>query len=129
MYNRQLHPDEKKAIADKAGNDKDELDKLTKAACFAVNCWAEYPVGSDAYNANYVGQLEASQLGPELDWVNRQKEAGLFVYTPLQKIGDAIQNDPLGVVKDATKIVTGGLTAKTGALAIRCWVEGCDGYQ
>src|SRR5690348_8760949 len=61
-FNRQLSPDEKKAIADKAGNSKDERDRLTKAACLAVKCWAEYPVGSDEYNKNYVTQLEATQL-------------------------------------------------------------------
>ena len=95
--------------------DSAEQKKLTEAACYAVKCWAEYPVGSDAYNANYVNQLEVSQLGPEIDWVNRQQEAGLFVYTPVQKIGDALQSDPLGVAKDVAKIVTGGLTVKTGA--------------
>ncbi|MGF6963695.1 hypothetical protein OKW43_000700 [Paraburkholderia sp. WC7.3g] len=62
-----------------------------------------------------MSQLEASQLGPEIDWVNRQQGARLFVYTPTQKIGDALQSDPLGVTKDAAKIVTGGLTVKTGA--------------
>jgi filamentous hemagglutinin len=50
--------------------DKAEADKLTKAACYAVKCWAEYPRGSDQYNANHVSQLEASQLEPELAWVN-----------------------------------------------------------
>jgi filamentous hemagglutinin len=114
-FNRQLHLDEKKAIADKAGNDKAEQDKLTKAACLAVKCWSEYPVGSDAYNSNYVSQLEASQLGPELTWVNQQKETGLFAYTPIPKIGDAVQSDPLGVAKDSAKVVIGGVTAKTGA--------------
>ena len=41
-----LHPDEKKAIANQANGDKTEQDKLTKAACLAVKCWAEYPQGS-----------------------------------------------------------------------------------
>lgn len=79
-----------------------------------MKCWAEYPVGSDKYNANYVSQLEASQLGPEIEWVSRQQEAGLFVYTPTQKIGDAVQSDPMGVAKDAAKVLIGGVTAKTG---------------
>jgi len=113
-YNRQLHPEEKKVIAEKAGSDKAEQEKLTKAACLAVKCWAEYPVGSDEYNKNYVGQLEASQLQPEIDWVNRQKEAGLFDYTAFQKVGDAVKSDPVGVTKDAAKVVVGGVTAKTG---------------
>jgi filamentous hemagglutinin len=108
LYNGHLQPDEKQAIADKVGSDKAEADKLTKAACLAVKCWAEYPMGSDAYNANYASQLEASQLGPEVTWVNQQKEAGLFAYTPIQKIGDAVHSDPLGVAKDTAKVVLGG---------------------
>jgi filamentous hemagglutinin len=114
-FNRELHPDEKKAIADKAGNDKAEQDRLTKAACLAARCWAQYPTGSDSYNASYVSQLEASQLAPQTEWVNRQQEAGLFVYAPTQKIGDAIQSDPSGVAKDTVNVLLGGLTAKTGA--------------
>ena len=90
-FNRRLHPHEKKAIADKAGGDKIELDKLIKAACNAVKCCAEFPAGSDAYNANYVGQLEASQLAPELAWVYRQKESGLFGYTVGQKTMDMVK--------------------------------------
>ncbi|MEJ2769491.1 hypothetical protein [Mycetohabitans sp. B46] len=46
--------------------------------------------------------------------MNQQKEAGLFKYTPSQKIGDAVKSDPRGVAKDAAKIVVGGVTAKTG---------------
>ncbi|VVD28118.1 protein of unknown function [Paraburkholderia dioscoreae] len=42
-FNRQLHPDEKSAIAKQANGDQAEQDKLTKAACLAVKCWAEYP--------------------------------------------------------------------------------------
>ncbi|WP_432258816.1 hemagglutinin repeat-containing protein [Cupriavidus sp. TMH.W2] len=114
-YNRQLHPEEKAKILAQANGDKAEEERLTRAACFEVKCWAEYPVGSDAYNKNYVSAVEASQLGPELDWIHRQQQANLFVYTPAQKIGDAVKSDPLGVAKDAAKVVLGGVTAKTGA--------------
>ncbi|MBB5460523.1 hemagglutinin repeat-containing protein [Paraburkholderia sp. Cpub6] len=124
-FNRQLHPDEKKAIADKANGDAAEEKKLTQAACYAVKCWAEYPQGSDQYNANYVSQLEASQLGPEIDWVNRQQEAGLFVYTPTQKIGDMVKSDPLGTAKDAAKVVLGGVTVKTGVGICATTGAGC----
>jgi filamentous hemagglutinin len=91
LYNRQLHPEEKKAIADAGNGDQAEQDKLTRAACYAVKCWAEFAPGSAEYSANYVSQLEASQLGPELAWVNAQKADNLFVYTPLQQAGDAIK--------------------------------------
>jgi filamentous hemagglutinin len=58
LYNRQLHPNEKQNIAEKANGDQAEADKLTKAACYAVQCWAQYPVGSADYNANYVSRVE-----------------------------------------------------------------------
>jgi filamentous hemagglutinin len=114
-FNRQLHSDEKAKIRDQANGDKAKEERLTRAACYAVKCWAEHPVGSDAYNKNYVSLVEVSQLGPELEWVNRQQEAGLFDYTPGQKITDMAKGDPLGVAKDVGKIVLGGVTAKTGA--------------
>ncbi|MCF7694932.1 hypothetical protein KPG66_01970 [Mycetohabitans sp. B2] len=113
-FNRQTNDNEKKAIAEKAGSNKAEQERLVKAACYAVKCWAEYKPGSDEYTKHYVSQLEASQLQPEIDWVNQQKEAGLFKYTPGQKIGDAVKSDPVGVAKDAAKVVVGGVTAKTG---------------
>ncbi|GAB7536510.1 hypothetical protein BGC_27280 [Burkholderia sp. 3C] len=114
-FNRQLHDNEKKVIAEKAGKDKAEEEKLTRAVCYAVKCWAEYSAGSDERNKRFVSEVEAAQLQPELEWVSRQKEAGLFDYTPWQKVGDAVMNDPVGVAKDAAKVVVGGVTAKTGA--------------
>ncbi len=114
-FNRQLHPDEKKAIGDKANGDKDEEKRLTRAACYAVKCWAEYPAGSDERNKNFVSEVEVASLTKELDWVNQQKSSGLFEYTALQKGGDAIKTDPVGVAKDVTKMTLGGMTAKTGA--------------
>ncbi|WP_155420115.1 hypothetical protein [Burkholderia cepacia] len=62
-----------------------------------------------------MSEVEAAQLQPQLEWVNRQKESGLFEYAPLQKVGDAVKNDPVGVAKDAAKVVVGGVTAKTRA--------------
>jgi len=114
-FNRQLHDNEKKAIAEKAGKDEAEQRKLTRAACYVVKCWSEYPEGSTERNQHFVGEVEAAQLGPQLDWVSKQKEAGLFEYTPMQKVGDAMKKDPVGVAKDAAKIVVGGVTVKTGA--------------
>ncbi|WP_338862083.1 hemagglutinin repeat-containing protein [Mycetohabitans rhizoxinica] len=113
-FNRQINDNEKRAIAERAGSNKAEQERLTKAACYAVKCWAEYKPGSEEYTKHYVSQLEASQLQPEIDWVNQRKEAGLFKYTPGQKIGDAVKSDPVGVAKDAAKVVVGGVTAKTG---------------
>ncbi|PPB83488.1 hypothetical protein B0O95_1072 [Mycetohabitans endofungorum] len=83
--------------------------------CYAVKCWAKYKPGSEEYTKHYVSQLEASQLQPEIDWANQQKEAGLFKYTPGQKIGNAVKSDPGGVAEDVAKVVVGSVTAKTGA--------------
>ncbi|CAM2170446.1 hypothetical protein PSAC2689_10288 [Paraburkholderia sacchari] len=38
-----------------------------------------------------MSQLEASQLGPELQCVDNQKEAGLFDYAPTQTIGNLVE--------------------------------------
>jgi filamentous hemagglutinin len=114
LYNRQLHNNEKAAIAQKAGDDKELEKRLTRAACFEVRCWAQYKRGSQEFTDNYVSQLEASQLQPEFDWVKDQKLAGLFDYTPLQKVGDMVQSDPVGVAKDVAKVGVGFATAKTG---------------
>ncbi|MDR5884319.1 hypothetical protein, partial [Caballeronia sp. LZ032] len=114
LYNRQLNQKEKKTIADQANGDAAEASRLTKAACYAVKCWAEYAPGSEQYNANFVSQLEASQLGPELAWVKNQKEAGLFNYTPGQKVTDMVKSDPVGVAKDLAKTGLGIVTANTG---------------
>ncbi|MCG1042468.1 hemagglutinin repeat-containing protein [Mycetohabitans sp. B8] len=113
-FNRQINDNEKRAIAEKAGSNKGKQERLAKAACYAVRCWAEYKPGSEEYTKYHVSQLEASQLQPEIDWVNQQKEVGLFEYTPGHKIGDAVKSDPVGVVKDVAKVVVGGVTAKTG---------------
>ncbi|MCG1018703.1 MULTISPECIES: hemagglutinin repeat-containing protein [Burkholderiaceae] len=124
-FNRQINDNEKRAIAEKADSNKAEQERLVKAACYAVKCWAEYKPGSEEYTKRYVSQLEASQLQPEIDWVNQQKEAGLFEYTSGQKIGDAVKSDPVGVVKDVAKVVAGGVTAKTGATICATTGVGC----
>jgi filamentous hemagglutinin len=59
-FNRQINDNEKRAIAERAGSNKAEQERLTKAACYAV------------------------------------------------------KSDPVGVAKDAAKVVVGGVTAKTG---------------
>jgi len=80
LYNRQLHPDEKDAIAGKANGDTAEEKRLTDAACYAVQCWAQYSPNSDEWAANYVSPERAGELGPELAWVKNQQSADLFTY-------------------------------------------------
>ena len=125
-FNRQLSPDEKKAIKKGAGDNEDLEKRLTRAACYEVKCGAQYKPGSQPYTDNYVGLLEASQLQAEFDWVKDQKQTGLFDYSPLQKVGDAIQSDPVGVAKDAFKVAVGGVAVKTGATICATTGVGCS---
>jgi filamentous hemagglutinin len=81
LYNRKLHANEKAAIHKKANGDEAQENKLTRAACFAVKCWAEFSPNSDEWLANYVSPEQAAQLGPEMEWVQSQNtSAGLFDY-------------------------------------------------
>jgi hypothetical protein len=83
-----MHFDEKERIRAAAGGDADKQARLTKAACFEIKCWAQFPEGSDLYKANYVSVAEISGLQAEWDWVKGQKNFGAFNYTPSQKFTD-----------------------------------------
>ncbi|EDS99658.1 hypothetical protein BamIOP4010DRAFT_6825 [Burkholderia ambifaria IOP40-10] len=88
-FNRQLNQDEKKAIRDKANGNKDEEKRLTQAACYRVQCWAEYSPNSAQWLANYVNPMDAKDLGPELQWIDSQRtNKGLFDYTLIQQAKD-----------------------------------------
>lgn len=88
--NRQLHQSEKDLIARKANENKVSAERLTKAACFKIKCWAQFPEGSPLYKQNYVSLTEAAGLTQEIAWVNQQKINGEFVHTPFQKLTDEI---------------------------------------
>ncbi|WP_275760543.1 hemagglutinin repeat-containing protein [Ralstonia pseudosolanacearum] len=124
-FNRQLDAKEQKAIFEKANGDMLEAKRLTRAACFEVKCWSEYPQGSEKFKEAYVSLPEAASLEKEIAWVKQQKEAGLFDYTAWQKAGDAVSSDPLGVAKDALKVGLGLVTAKTGATLCSTTGAGC----
>ncbi|CAJ0783967.1 hemagglutinin repeat-containing protein [Ralstonia chuxiongensis] len=124
-FNRQLDAKEQKAIFQKANGDMLEAKRLTRAACFEVKCWAEYPQGSEKFKEAYVSLVEAASLEKEIAWVKQQKEAGLFDYTAMQKAADAVSSDPLGVAKDALKVGLGLVTAKTGATFCYTTGAGC----
>jgi filamentous hemagglutinin len=94
-FNRQLHPDDIAAIHAKANGDAAEEKKLTQAACYAVQCWAEFSPNSVQYLQNYLTpqDVQSLGLGPELAWVNSQKvSGGLFDYTPLQILTDGAKS-------------------------------------
>ncbi|MGE1005741.1 ribonuclease domain-containing protein, partial [Ralstonia pseudosolanacearum] len=85
------HPDEKALIHAKANGDKAAEKRLTDAACYRVQCWAEYSPNSQEYLARYVSDTDAKDLVPELKWVDSQKvSGGKFDYTPMQRVGDFI---------------------------------------
>jgi filamentous hemagglutinin len=88
--NRQLHFDEKQRIAIKANGDKKLEERLTKAACYEVKCWAQFPEGTLLYKLNYVSNSEAGYLGQELAWVRDQKASDAFIYTPFQRFTDGV---------------------------------------
>ena len=85
-FNRQLNQDEKKAIHDKANGNAGEEKRLTQAACYRVQCWAEFSPNSPQWLANYVDPMDAKDLAPELQWIDSQKaKKGLFDYTLIQQ--------------------------------------------
>ncbi len=88
--NRQLHFDEKQRITVKANGDKKAEERLTKAACYEVKCWAQFPEGSSLYQQYFVSDVEVAGLSPELAWVRGQNAAGAFVYSPFQKFTDGV---------------------------------------
>ena len=90
VNNRQLHFDEKQRIAIKANGNKKLEERLTKAACYEVKCWAQFPKGTPLYEQNYVSQAEAATLSHELTWVRDQKTSDVFVYTPFEQFTDKV---------------------------------------
>ncbi|MFP3274750.1 MAG: hemagglutinin repeat-containing protein [Paraburkholderia sp.] len=89
MYNRQLDKSEKNLIANKANGDLVEERKLTQAACYVVQCWAQYSPNDPQWLANYVSPQDAQDLGSELRWVySQQVPGGSFDYTLPQQAVD-----------------------------------------
>lgn len=125
LYNRQLHPDETKKIHDRANGDAAEEGRLTAAACYAVRCWAEYPVGSADYNAKYVSSAQASQLGPELAWINSQQVTGSFVYSFKDQTVDVLKGTVVPVAKDGVKVATGSMSVAGGVTVCAASGIGC----
>lgn len=102
--NRLLHFDERERIRLAAAGDLAKQERLTKAACFEVKCWAQYPEGSELYKANFVSVAEMSALQPEWEWVRRQQAVGSFVYSPTQQFTDWVSAN--------TGLATGSLQGK-----------------
>ena len=100
VNNRQIHHDERERIKRAAGGDKVREEKLTKAACFEVKCWAQYPEGSELYNQHHVSVAEMAFLQDEWAWVKGQQAQGEFLYTPAQWAADGIAANT-GMARDS----------------------------
>lgn len=92
LYNRQLHKDEKDAIHKEANGDATYEKLLTEAACYRVECWAQYSPDSEQWDANFISdQYAANNLGPELKWVDSNTvSGGLFAYSLGQRLSDGV---------------------------------------
>ncbi|MBI5784588.1 MAG: DUF637 domain-containing protein [Rhodocyclales bacterium] len=85
-YNRQLHEDEKVRIKQLANGDAEKEARLTAAACAMVKCYAEYPVGSAAYNALKTMADAGTSLAVEQQQLVQQQ--GMFGYSTLGLFSD-----------------------------------------
>ncbi|EIF31626.1 filamentous hemagglutinin family N-terminal domain [Burkholderia sp. Ch1-1] len=65
MYNRQLHPNEKKIIHDLANGDADKEHRLEAAGCALVHCAAEYAPGTADYAKYSVMEQEGAGYAAE----------------------------------------------------------------
>ncbi len=88
--NRLLHQAEKDNISKKANGDRNTESRLTRAACFEVKCWEQFPEGTALYTQYYVSNEEAAGLAQELAWINDQKKLGQFEYTNFERFTDYI---------------------------------------
>jgi filamentous hemagglutinin len=115
MNNRQLHDTEKAAIKRAAMGNNEKEERLTKAACYQIKCWAEFPEGSLEREKNYVSVIEAANLQEELAWVNAQKSSNaLFQYSEWAQAKDAFKAEGVPNLKNGGKVVGGSLAVITG---------------
>ncbi|HWV04810.1 hemagglutinin repeat-containing protein [Ralstonia sp.] len=89
-FNRMLDHDEKELIRAASHGDASENDRLTKAGCYAVQCWAQFPEGSPLYKATFVSDQDAQSLSKEISWVKDQQAQGYFQYGTVAKLTDSL---------------------------------------
>jgi filamentous hemagglutinin len=78
--NRQLHADEKALIKTLAQGDPQKEYKLTAAACAMVKCYAEYPIGSQAYDTLKAMADDGSSIELAAERQELAQQKGLFNY-------------------------------------------------
>ncbi len=126
VNNRQLHGSELRAIALASNGDKEKEARLTRAACYAVKCWEQYPEGRAEREQNYVSALEMGGLTEEREWVNAQKNTtGMFGYTGWGSAKDSFTAGPLPLIQNGGKVVGGGLAILTGKTICGATGVGC----
>ncbi len=115
VNNRLMTQVEKDRVKQLAQNTGLTEDRLARAACYEVKCWAQYPEGSAAREKAFVSIGEVIDLSKELAAIRTEKtSSGLFNYTMTQQDVDDFKSGPLPTIESAAKVVGGGLTAWTG---------------
>jgi len=90
-YNRQLHVSELERIKIEANGDAAKQERLTRAACYEVKCWAEFPEGSPLYNQNFVSESEIASHPQEHAWVKSRQALGDFTYSGYASFADSVK--------------------------------------
>ena len=124
--NRLLHQNEKERLATLAKATGLSEEKLTRAACYEVKCWAQYPEGSKERDAAYVSVAETFGLSKELNVIrSTSASTGLFNYSTFDQFKDATQATALPLGVNGAKTVFGGLTVATGSTICGASGVGC----
>lgn len=111
MNNRQLHPSEKQRITELAKGDARKEARLTAAACALVKCYAEYPEGSDAYNALKAMADVGSNDAMASERQQLQAQQSLFGYSKTDQFLDSAKQ-----VNNTYQVSTRALGAGQAAL-------------
>lgn len=90
-FNRQLHVSELERIKIEANGDSSKEQRLIKAACYEVKCWAEFPEGSPLFNQNYVSEAEIMKYSQEHAWVKSMQALGDFSYSGYTSFSDSVK--------------------------------------
>ncbi len=114
VYNRQLHHEEEVAILAEVEKDGFKKENLDKATCFLTNCWAQFERGSPEYSERFLSEVDMVGLSNELAWADAQRDKGLFNYTYVDYVRDAMTRDIIPVGSSAGVVVAGGVGVYSG---------------
>ncbi|WP_246750267.1 hemagglutinin repeat-containing protein [Pseudomonas sp. SWRI144] len=114
VYNRAAHEAEIAAIKAEAQKGDFTEANLDKATCYIIKCWAHLDRGTKEYHDAYLSETDMVGLSKELEWVNAQKDKGLFNYSMTDTVFDFSTRDALPVTKDAAAIGGGAISVSAG---------------